>query len=197
MISASCGRPLNAWARASRYIKRGIFRRTSLDRPPRQVVKGPVIAPLRCGECQIPAAAPFDATAVSRRLELCRSCSRHAPPGESDHQNECGNRHDAADCIAHLVDASTTTRDRNHLMREERPIRRLFATRFALTRRDGRQPDPSLERFRTDLVLGAARGGATELCDGLDRLIDRCIFAGVFPSRLIEHRPGADRSLTD
>jgi len=48
--------------------QRRIVRRTDLDRSPRQVVKGFVLASIRCREGQLTAVAPLRAAAVSRWL---------------------------------------------------------------------------------------------------------------------------------
>ena len=48
--------------------QRQIVRRTDLNRSPRQVVKGFVLAAIRCREGQLTAVAPLRAAAVSRRL---------------------------------------------------------------------------------------------------------------------------------
>ena len=48
--------------------QRRILRRTGLDRPPRQVVKGFVLAAIRCGKGHLAAVAPLRAAEVSRRL---------------------------------------------------------------------------------------------------------------------------------
>ena len=55
--------------RASEQIhQRRIVRRTDLDRSPREVVKGFVLAAIRCREGQLTAVAPLRTAAVSRRL---------------------------------------------------------------------------------------------------------------------------------
>ena len=48
--------------------QRGIVRWPDLDRSPREVVKGFVLATIRCREGQLTAVAPLRAAAVSRRL---------------------------------------------------------------------------------------------------------------------------------
>ena len=48
--------------------QRGIVRRPELDRSPREVVKGFVLATIRCREGQLTAVAPLRAAAVSRWL---------------------------------------------------------------------------------------------------------------------------------